>query len=57
MRRPLVQEKDIVYAAEIAELNEEKMQYTVVNHIPVKTEENVRLSLEQELYKIFNKYR
>ncbi len=52
-----MQEKDIVYAAEIVELNEEKMQYTVVNHIPVKTEENVRLSLEQELYKIFNKYR
>lgn len=51
-----MQEKDSIYAIEISELNEEMMQYTVVNHIPVNPEENVRRSLEQELYKIFSKY-
>ncbi len=51
-----MQEKDVPYQIETLELNEEKMQFLIVNRTPLKKDESVRYSIEQELYKIFEKY-
>lgn len=51
-----MQEKDMPYRVETLELNEEKMQFQVVNRTPLNMDESVRYSIEQELYKIFVKY-
>jgi hypothetical protein len=51
-----MKEKDILYQVETSELNQEKMQFLVVNHTPLKMDESVRYSIEEELYKIFEKY-
>ena len=51
-----MQEKDMPYQVETLELNEEKMQFLVLNRTPLKMDETVRYRIEQELYKIFEKY-
>jgi len=51
-----MRENNITYQVETSEINQEKMQFTVVNHKPLKTEVNIQENIEQELYKIFHKY-
>lgn len=51
-----MQENNTVYQIEISEINQEKMNFTVVNRKPVKSDISVKNNIEQELYKIFKKY-
>jgi hypothetical protein len=51
-----MQEQSAFHQIETAELNKEKMQFTVVNHKPAKVDDKTRDAIEQELYTIFKKY-
>ena len=51
-----MQDNDTVYQIETSEINQEEMNFTVVNRKPVKTDTSAQDNIEQELYKIFKKY-